>query len=190
MSQGHQIRISICQSQLGSFRQTTALNDRSYCIQNWVEKCRKTATKNGTSNSNRTKLVHLNARSLKNREHLVQIKELVKEENVDILAVSESWLNSTTTNAEIEISGYKIHRLDRKHKKGGRVCIYTRKDFKVTMLKEFSYISTSDFHQLWLKMQVRQHKSFIVCVAYRPPDSQVSCIRVETQVHYLWANKL
>ena len=47
------------------------------------------------------------------------------------------------------------------------------------MLKELSYISTSDFHQLWLKIQVRQHKSFIVCVAYRPPDSQVSCIRKE-----------
>ncbi len=93
--------------------------------------------------------------------------------------MSESWLNSTTTNAEIEIPGYKIHRLDRKHKKGGGVCIYTRKDFKVTMLKELSYISTSDFHQLWLKIQVRQHKSFIVCVAYRPPDSQVSCIREE-----------
>jgi hypothetical protein len=47
------------------------------------------------------------------------------------------------------------------------------------LLKEFPYISTSDFHQLWLKIQVRQQKSFIVCVAYRPPDSQVSCVREE-----------
>ena len=78
---------------IASFRQTTALNDRSHCMQNCVEICRKTTTKNGTSNSNRTKLVHLNVRSLKNREHLTQIKELVKEENVDVLAISESWLN-------------------------------------------------------------------------------------------------
>ena len=26
---------------------------------------------------------------------------------------------------------------------------------------------------------MRQHKSFIICVAYRPPDSQVTCIREE-----------
>ena len=62
-----------------SFRQTKWLNDRSYCIQNCVEICPKTTTKNGTLNSNRTKLVHLNARSFNNREHLTQIKELVKE---------------------------------------------------------------------------------------------------------------
>ena len=121
-------------------------------------------------------IIHLNARSLKNREHLAQIKELVNNENVDVLAVSESWLNSFMTKAEVEISGYKIYRLDRKHKKGGGVCIYAPKEFKVTILKNFSYISTSEFHQLWLQIQVRQHKSFIICVAYKPPDSQVTCI--------------
>ena len=94
-----------------------------------------------TSKSNGIKLVHLNARSLKNREHLAQIKELVNDENVDVLAISESRLKSSTTNAEVEILGYKIYRLDRKRKKGGGVCIYVRKEFKVTMLKNFSYIS-------------------------------------------------
>ena len=156
-------------------------NDRRHCLQNCVEIRRKTGTviNDITSKSNGIKLVHLNARSLKNREHLAQIKELVNDENVEVLAVSESWLKSFTTNAEVEIPGYKIYRLDRKHKKGGGVYIYVRKEFKVTMLKNFSYISTSDFHQLWLQMQVRHHKSFIICAAYRPPDSQVTCIREE-----------
>ena len=156
-------------------------NDRRHCLQNCVAMRRKTGTVINyiTSKSNGIKLVHLNARSLKNREHLAQIKELVNDENVDVLAVSESWLKSSTTNAEVEIPGYEIYRLDRKHKKGGGVCIYVQKEFKVTMLKNFSYISTSDFHQLWLQIQVRQHKSFIICVAYRPRDSQVTCIREE-----------
>lgn len=125
-------------------------NDRRHCLQNCVEICRKTGTviNDITSKSNGIKLVHLNARSLKNREHLAQIKELVNDVNLDVLAVSESWLKSSTTNAEVEIPGYKIYRLDRKHKKGGGVCIYLRKEFKVTMLKNFSYISTSDFRQL------------------------------------------
>ena len=96
-------------------RQTMRSNDRRHCIQNCVEIRRKTGTviNDITSKSNGIKLVHLNARSLKNREHLARIKELVNDEDVDVLAVSKPWLNSSTTNAEVEIPGYKIYRLDR-----------------------------------------------------------------------------
>ena len=91
-------------------RQITKSNDRRHCLQNCVEICRKTGKviNDIASKSNGIKLVHLKARSIKNREHSAQIKELVNDENVDVLAVSESWLNSSTTNAEVEISGYKI----------------------------------------------------------------------------------
>ncbi|RMX60344.1 hypothetical protein pdam_00021546 [Pocillopora damicornis] len=41
------------------------------------------------------------------------------EKNYDVLVISESWLNSTTTDAEVEIAGYKITRLDRTKKIGG-----------------------------------------------------------------------
>ena len=41
----------------------------------------------------------------------------MREKNYDVLAISESWLNSTTTTtAEVQIAGYKITRLD--------VCMY------------------------------------------------------------------
>ena len=33
--------------------------------------------------------------------------------------------------------------------------------------------------KFWLQIQVTQHKSFIIFVAYRPPDSEVTCIREE-----------
>lgn len=130
---------------------------------------------NGNSISNSIKLVHLNARSLKNRGHLTQIKELVVDENVDIITVSESWLKSSRTNAEVEIPGYKIYRLDRKHK-GGGVYIYAQNDFKVTMLKDLSYIATLNFHQLWLQIQVRQHKCLLSVLC---TDPQITCSREE-----------
>ena len=34
------------------------------------------------------------------------------EKEYGILAVSESWLNSSVTNAKVEIEGYKLIRLD------------------------------------------------------------------------------
>ena len=50
-------------------------------------------------------------------------------------------------NAEVEIQGYKISRLDRQKKIGGGVCICTRPSFKTKVLKD---------------LQV-QHKEIIVC---------------------------
>ena len=46
----------------------------------------------------------------------------MKDRNYDILALSESWLNSTVTNAEVEIKGFTLTRLDRLGKTGGGVC--------------------------------------------------------------------
>ena len=75
-------------------------------------------------------------RSLKTRNHLVQLRSLVQENELDVLAVSESWLNSSVKNAEVEIQDYKISRLDRQKKIGGVVCIYKRASFKTKVLKD------------------------------------------------------
>ena len=56
--------------------------------------------------------------------------------SLDVLAVSESWLYSSVKNAEVEIQGYKISRLDRQKKIGGGVCICTRPSFKTKVLKD------------------------------------------------------
>ena len=40
---------------------------------------------------------------------------------------------------------------------------------------EISDISTTGFHQLWLKIQVRNLKSIIICTGYRPPDTPLTC---------------
>ena len=36
------------------------------------------------------RIAHLNVRSIKNRNHLIQVRELMKDSNYDILAISES----------------------------------------------------------------------------------------------------
>ena len=66
---------------------------------------------------NKIKLSHLNVQSIRNRNHLIQVRELqvVVDEKIDILALSEAWLNSFTTNAEVKIQEYNIYRLYNKH---------------------------------------------------------------------------
>ena len=64
------------------------------------------------------------------------------EKKYAILAISESWLNSSVKNAEVEIDGYSLSRLDRprnmKNEFGGGVCAYMRKTLKSKVLKDLS----------------------------------------------------
>ena len=125
------------------------------------------------------RIAHLNIRSLKKRDHLLQLRCLVKENCYDVFAVSESWLNSTVSNAEVEIEGYKLSRLDRTTKSGGGVCVYTRTSLKVNILTELTEISPSGFHQLWMQIQYRNLKSILLCTVYRPLDCSMTCFEDE-----------
>ena len=51
------------------------------------------------------RVAHLNIRSIKNREHYILAKELVFENKFDIFAISESWLDNTVKDADVQISG-------------------------------------------------------------------------------------
>ena len=85
----------------------------------------------------------------------------VRDSNYDILALSESWLNSTVTNAEVEIKGFKLTRLDRLGKTGGGVCVYSKSSIKVKCLKNITGISEFGFHQLWMLIQLRKLRSIL-----------------------------
>ena len=53
-------------------------------------------------------IAHLNVRLLKCCEHFVLVKEAILENKFDIFTISETWLNSSATDLEIEIPGYVI----------------------------------------------------------------------------------
>ena len=46
-------------------------------------------------------------------------------------------------------------------------------------MDDLSSISPSGLHQLWLKVQVRNCKSFIICTVYRPPTTSLNCFDEE-----------
>ena len=76
------------------------------------------------------KITHLNVRLLKCREHFVLVKQAVLENKFDIFTVSETWLNSSVTDLEIEIPGYIIYRINRQAKNGGGVCAYVSQNYR------------------------------------------------------------
>jgi len=103
-------------------------------------------------------LLHLNIRSLKDRTHLLELRELASERKSSIITISETWLNTSVTSAEIQINGYKPHRLDWLHKRGQGVCAYIHRDLKSSVIKDLSSIFDQNFHQLWLNVQYKKLK--------------------------------
>ena len=142
--------------------------------------------------------VHINlptvktVRSLKNREHYTLAKDIVVKNKLDVFTVSETWLDSTVSDVEVEIPGFKIHRLDRETKTGGGICTFAKEEFKVGRLSNLSYITESGLHMLWLKIQTRNWKSFLICTTYKPPSVSPNCFDTnfsETLIEALSLNK-
>ena len=123
------------------------------------------------------RIAHLNIRSLKSREHFTLLKDSVVSNNFDIFTISETWLDSSVNNESIHIPGYTLYRQDRgPHKPGGGLCVYIKKNDKVSSLENVSSVSDNNFQQLWLKVQSRCYKSFVICTVYRPPSTPLNFI--------------
>ena len=77
---------------------------------------------------------HLNIRSLIGK--LDNLKLLMKNstKNVDILTLSETWLNNNIDDSEVNIPGYSIVRRDRQGAMGGGVAIYFRDNLPFTVV--------------------------------------------------------
>ena len=123
------------------------------------------------------RIAHLNIRSLKSGEHFILLKDSVVSNSFDIFTISETWLDSSVNNESIHIPGYTLYRQDRgPHKPVGGLGVYIKKNYKVSSLENVSSVSDNNFQQLWLKVQSRCYKSFVICTVYRPPSTPLNLI--------------
>ena len=89
--------------------------------------------------------------------------ELALENDFDILSISDTWFNSSVTNASVEIPGYRIFRLHHIGKTGAGVCAYIKSALKVTVLKDLTGITESGLDKLWIQVQNKKLRSLLVC---------------------------
>ena len=114
-------------------------------------------------------IAHLNVRSMVSRKNFHLIKQTISSNEYDISTISETWLDPSTTDTDIQISGYILFRQDRRtHKNGGGVVVYVKDTYKASVITELSAVSDCNFQQLWLKVQCKKLKSFLLCTVYRP----------------------
>ena len=54
---------------------------------------------------------------------------VIKENNADLVFISETWLKNSVPDEVIAIDGYRVFRQDRTEKEHSGVCIYTKDSY-------------------------------------------------------------
>ena len=93
-------------------------------------------------------IAHLNVRSMVSRENFDLITRTMLSNEYDIFTISETWLDPSTTDTDIQISGYILFRQDRgTHKIGGGTVVYVKDTYKASVITELSAVSDCNFQQ-------------------------------------------
>ena len=116
------------------------------------------------------KMASLNITSL--LKHLDELKILLNDNPIDVLAINETRLDSSITDCEVFIPGYEIFRRDRNTngRHGGGVCFYVRTSINCTPRHDLNF---KDLENLCIEIRKPRSKPFLVASWYRPPDSLV-----------------
>lgn len=114
----------------------------------------------------KVKIGHLNVRSL--FTGFDQFSDLVISNGLDIMCVSETWLNKDIPSDVVNIPNYSFLRKDRLNR-GGGVGIYFRNSLKVVqVLKDFE--SLEGIEQFWIEFKTGANRILIGAI-YRVPSN-------------------
>ena len=115
-------------------------------------------------------LGHLNIRSLINKLDDLQVF-LENRSRGLVLGLSETWLDGSLLDADLEVPGFSLHRKDR-NRRGGGVTVYVSNDVKAVRRVDLKEVG---IEALWIEVKTSK-KRILVCNVYRPPDAQAEWI--------------
>lgn len=101
--------------------------------------------------------------------------DYVVTEQLDIVGLSETWLNKGISTSALEIEGYKLIRKDR-NQRGGGVGFYINNAYKFRVLDVSSF--GDNIEQIWVSVKLGG-KNVCVGSIYRPPNENIiNCLGV------------
>ena len=115
-----------------------------------------------------TKFCLFNARSINNKT--LSIKDYIVERDIDITAITETWLNDTNSDLAVRNicpSGYSFSHVPRLNRTGGGVGVIYNNTLNITRYETVSYTSF-EFMELLFQHQSCQYR---IVVVYRSPSS-------------------
>lgn len=119
-------------------------------------------------------MAHLNLRSI--FTGFQELVGVVRRKDFDVLAVSETWLNSDVGSDVVQIGGYNFHRCDRSEGRGGGVGIYVKDSFHSENLPLQQEVD--GFENLWVKIKINCKVTLLVGVIYRTKNNILNCVQL------------
>ena len=117
-------------------------------------------------------VLQINARSIKNKDKFSEFLNYTEsfENKLDIIVVSESWLQESDPLHMYSINGYNSEFWCRAGKAGGGIVIYVADDLSYTKVNKtcISYCENG-----WIEVKTRTGEIILLGAIYRPPDHPV-----------------
>lgn len=111
---------------------------------------------------------HLNIRSMTPKRE--QLEHLLCNSNIDFLGLSETWLNCSSANSVVNMSGYNVFRKDREQGRGGGVLLYIKSTLKCNQIEWPSDVS---LECVGVDISLSAEMSFILICMYRKPSAKL-----------------
>ena len=118
------------------------------------------------------KAAHLNVRSVVSK--MDSIRQFLSENIVHIFTVSECWLNSSTADSEISVSGYSVLRNDRTNRGGGEVAVFVRDDIPFKNRTDLTQNTTCE--SLLLEIDRPKCKKLFISCIYKAVDFAIETL--------------
>ena len=88
-------------------------------------------------------------------------------DSLDLLGLSETWLNDDDCWEDYEVDGFKLERRDRTTgERGGGVGFYIRNTLKYLRMKQ---IESRDVESIWIETEKNNGEKLLIGMFYRPP---------------------
>ena len=120
-------------------------------------------------------LIHLNINGILSK--IDELRVIAKKSRTSVIGITESKLDKTVLDEEINIDGYELARSDQQRHGGGVTC-YIRNDISFNVRGDFS----SEIENISLDIFLPKTKPILIGILYRPPDQSGFLDKLSTAI--------
>ena len=120
-------------------------------------------------------LIHLNINSPLSK--IDELREIAGKTRATVISITESKLDGSVLDGEINIDGYELVRSDR-NRHGGGVACYIRNDISFSVRGDVS----SEVENIFLDILLPKTKPILIGILYRPPDQSKFLDNLSTSI--------
>ena len=95
-----------------------------------------------------------------------ELKIFTSNHSIDVLTVSETWVNSNVSDPEIDLPSYNLLRRDRESGNGGGVAAFIKNKFSYNHWPD---LESTNLEAIWFELNLPHSKPLLIASVYRPP---------------------